>query len=129
MVAEKNIFNADKRYLPRWQVSNRVLFQLENDKQTHETTSHDISCTGACFASAKPIPVNKKIKIKIYLSSETVVAVEGQTVWSRLEDNQNLVGVIFSNTSQKAQELILKHAFEIKKEDMIKYWFQGWNIK
>ena len=54
---------------------------------------------------------------------------EGQVVWSKFWQDQNLAGVAFSNLSQKAQELILEYAFEIKKADMIKYWFQGWNTK
>src|SRR3989338_3354870 len=129
MVAEKTEgvnahAESDKRYLPRWRVANRVTYQLENENKLHESNSLDISCTGACFSSAGQLPVNKKVKMKIYLSEDSVVNVEGQIVWNKPIEAHNLVGVIFSNTSQKVQDLILKHAFEIKKEDMIKYWFQ-----
>jgi c-di-GMP-binding flagellar brake protein YcgR len=121
---------ADQRYLPRWAVSNRVLYQLENDEKTHESSSRDISCTGACFTTPSNLPLNQKVIMKIYLSSDTPVKVEGQVIWNKsVNGGENLVGVTFSNTSQAVQDLILKHAFEIKKEDMIKYWFQGWNNK
>ena len=120
----------DQRYLPRWAVSNRVLYQLENDEKTHESNSRDISCTGACFTTPVNLPLNKKVKMKIYLSDDTSVKVEGQVIWNKsVNGGENLVGVTFYNTSQTVQELILKHAFEIRKEDMIKYWFQGWNNK
>jgi c-di-GMP-binding flagellar brake protein YcgR len=135
MVAEKGanqtkvISGFEKRYLPRWKVANRVVYQLENEDKTYESNSCDISCNGASFVSAQRLPVNGKIKLKIFLSSDNVVSVEGQVVWSKPAEKLNLSGIMFANTSQKAQELILKYAFEIRKEDMVKYWFQGWNTK
>ena len=134
MVAEKEshpkpITVIEKRYLPRWQVANRITYQFENENHAYESSSRDISCSGASFFSAQRLPQNKKIKMKIFLSENNIVNVEAQVVWNKPAENQNLAGVVFSNTSQKAQELILKHAFEIKKEDMVKYWFQGWENK
>ena len=127
---KQSLSEMEKRYIPRWEVANRILYQIENEKKTHESSSKDLSCTGACFATPENLPLNKKIKMKIYLSEDIAVKVEGQIVWNKPGSaNENLVGVTFSNTSQEVQELILKHAFEIKKEDMIKYWFQGWNHK
>ena len=124
---KKNL--SEKRYLPRWAVANRLLYQLENDNKMHESSSRDISCTGASFTSAQELPLNKKIKMKIYLSEDNTIDVQGEIIWSKSLEAQHLIGVIFSNTSQKVQDLILKHAFEIKKEDVIKYWFQGWSNK
>jgi hypothetical protein len=122
--------NDDQRYLPRWAVSNRVLYQLENDEKTHEGSSKDISCTGACFTTPDNLPLNRTVKMKIFLSEEVTVKVEGKVMWNKsVNGGENLVGIIFHNTSHAVQDLILKHAFEIKKEDMIKYWFQGWNSK
>lgn len=120
----------DHRYLPRWAVSNRLLYQLDDDDKMHESNSRDISCTGACFATPGNLPLNQKVKMKIYLTEETAVKVEGQVIWNKsVNGGENLVGVTFYNTSQAVQDVILKYAFEIKKEDMIKYWFQGWNNK
>src|SRR5689334_3945545 len=78
----------EKRYLPRWEVANRILYQLENEEKTHESSSKDLSCTGACFSAAQSLPVKKKIKLKIYLSNEVAIKVEGQIVWNKPMEGQ-----------------------------------------
>ena len=116
--------NTDKRNLPRWEVANRVLYLLDNEPSAQETLSVNLSCAGLCLTTPKPLPVQKKIRMKIYLSEGTVVLAAGYIVWSKTEKGQNLAGVSFSDISPKAQDLILEHAFEIKPEDIkVKYWF------
>ncbi|MDP2654520.1 MAG: PilZ domain-containing protein [Candidatus Omnitrophota bacterium] len=120
---------ADKRYLPRWEVKNRINYQFEDDPRTYEAQSKDISCSGACLYTQGSLPVHQKIKMKIFLADDVAVKLDGQILWSTNAQGKDLAGIIFSDVSQQAQELILKHAFEIKKEDMVKYWFEGWDKK
>lgn len=128
IVGTQNV-NTEKRHLPRWEVANRVTYLLENEGEAQETRSVNLSCSGLCLTTANPAPLHKKIRVKIYLSEGTVVLAGGHIVWSRPENGQNQAGVSFSEISAKAQEMILEHAFEIKKEDVVKYWFQGWEGK
>ena len=116
----------EKRHLPRWEVANRIIYLFEDEDISHETTSRNLSCSGACFVASSPLPASKKIRMKIYLSESTVVIVEGRVVWSKSSPEETLAGVTFTNTSFKVQEMILEHAFEIKKSDLVNYWFQGW---
>ena len=118
---------SEKRHLPRWQVANRVIYLIEDEAVSYETTSRNLSCGGACFVTALPLPVSKKIKMKIFLSGGSVVLVDGQVVWSKSLPEEHLAGVIFTNTSFKAKELILEHAFEVKRTDVVNHWFQGWD--
>lgn len=118
---------ADKRYLPRWEVKNRIYYKLENEDKFQEGLSKDLSCSGACLLTKKSLPKNQKVKLTICLENEQKVEVNGEVLWNKAFEGDNLVGIAFYNTSQKAQELILKHAFELKKTDVIKHWFKGWN--
>ena len=47
-------------------------------------------------------------------------------MWSKQENQYNQIGVIFFNTSSQAQDLILQHAFEINKEELMKHWYKDW---
>lgn len=87
----------------------------------------DLSCVGACLKTQEVLPSNRKLNMKIYLSDQKFFPVEGHVVWNRSSDSGNSVGVIFDNISPEMQELILQYAFEIKKEDVIKNWYKGWN--
>lgn len=121
---------SDQRYLPRWEVKNRVVYRLNDEARPHEGQSKDLSCTGACIRTKDKLSPNQKVKLTIYLSDETAVQVEGQIVWNKpSQDHESLVGVMFVNTTQKTQDLILKHAFEIKKDELVKHWFSGWEKK
>jgi len=119
--------SSDKRYLPRWEVNNRILYKLESDPSLQECRSMDISCTGACLVTPDPLPAKQKVDLTVYLSETIAVKLQGQIVWQKQLNSGNLTGVLFTNTSPEVQELILDHAFEIKREDLVKHWFQGWN--
>ena len=120
---------SDQRYLPRWEAENRVLYRLDKEAKPRECTSKDISCGGACLKTKEQLSPKQKVKLTIYLENDVSIQVDGQIVWQRPQDGQNLVGVLFANTSQKAQDMILKYAFEIKKDELIKHWYSGWEKK
>ncbi len=116
----------DKRYFPRWQVNNRVFYKLDNDDDFRECQSRDLSCAGACLFTEEDIPTDRQVKLTIHLSSGTSVEVEGRILRSDPIEGGHLAGVAFTNIGQKSQDTILKYAFEIKKEDLVKHWFKGW---
>ncbi|OGX18626.1 MAG: hypothetical protein A2Y04_03690 [Omnitrophica WOR_2 bacterium GWC2_45_7] len=118
--------NSDGRYFPRWQVQNRVLYQLENEAQMYEGSTKDLSCAGACLCVDKEIKLNQKINLTVYLSDKERVTLTGEVMWSKQENQYNQIGVIFFNTSSQAQDLILQHAFEINKEELMKHWYKDW---
>lgn len=119
----------EKRYLPRWDVNNRVLCRLQDQVDASECRSMDLSCAGACLVTRQPLPKNQKIKLTIYLTEAKPVEVEGHIVWSRVSGYGNLLGVNFDNTTLEIQETILQYAFEFKKKDLLDHWFEGWNCE
>jgi len=123
----QNFHLRDSRYLPRWEVNNRVFFRAEEDKHVYEGLSRDISCAGACLMLPEVFQVGQKVQLTIFLSENVSVDVEGKILWSKQCEDGNLIGIDFSETNQKAKEMILKYAFEVKKDDIVKHWFNGWN--
>jgi hypothetical protein len=117
---------SDKRYFPRWEVQNRVIYHLEENPDNYEARTKDLSCAGACLISRKNNPLNQKVKLTIYLSASRAVSVEGKIVWSQPLDGAFELGVDFENVNLKSQDIILQHAFEFKHADVVKNWFKGW---
>ena len=122
----ENVSSSDQRYLPRWEVNNKVLYRTQNETNFKEARSKDISCVGACIAADESFKPNQNLTIKFYLAPEVAVYLEGQTVWSKALEEKKLTGIIFHNISDEAQELILQHAFHCDKEKLIRHWFKGW---
>jgi len=79
----KKFNGSDKRYLPRWEVENRVLYRLDNESNPHEGQSKDISCTGACIRTKSKLSPQQKVKLTIYLSEASSIQVEGEIVWNK----------------------------------------------
>ncbi len=121
--------SSDERYFPRWEVKNRVLFQLENDLETIQAQTRDISCAGARLSIQKKLSPHQKLKLVIFLANDTYVSVNGSVVWEKTVKGEDLIGVHFFNTSTHIQDLILKHAFELNKEGMMQHLFKGWDSK
>jgi hypothetical protein len=117
----------DKRYLPRWEVKNKIGLYLEEDREQRECKSHDLSSVGICLQTRDLLPVDHRLKLVVHLSEDTAFPVEGRVVWSRPAEGGYQSGVVFENISQHDQELILQYAFEVRHDDLVKHWFNGWN--
>ena len=123
---EKQIRGSDQRYIPRWVVNNKVLYRKENNPAYQETASKDINCSGASFYCKDEVGPNQKLKMVMYLSQTIAVEVSGTVLWEKIGKDQNLIGVRFENIPSHVQDMILQYAFEFKKEDLTRHWFQGW---
>ncbi len=119
----------DKRYLPRWQVNNRVLCTPQGEHRSYEAVSRDLNCMGICITTTADFSMNQKLKLKIHISDDTIVKIEGRVVWIHSSKDDELMGIAFENINQDTQELLLQYAYEIKKNDIIKHWFTGWEDK
>ena len=116
----------DLRYFPRWEVSNRVVLQRENDALTHECLSKDINSSGACVRTNENVLPNTKLNLTIYLAENIEpIEVYGRVLWQKMFDGESQLGIKFERISDKASNLIFQYAFEYKKEDLIKQWFRG----
>jgi len=111
--------NSDQRYFPRWEVKNLIIYRVAGDPKLHEAHSHDLSGAGVCFVSHFPLKQNQKLKLKIYLAGGKNVEADGKLIWSRQTPKGQLVGVSFINMGTQVQDLILQHAFEIKKDEFV----------
>lgn len=116
----------DKRYLPRWTVNQRVLYQKESEPTYQECRSRDIHSEGACICPIEELPIDQKLNLTIYLPGDIAIHVQGKVLWVQNYAQQKLAGLRFDNVTQKDQDMILQQAFNCNKEAMIKHWFQGW---
>ena len=127
--ASSSSSSSDLRYFPRWQVHNRVVYRLQGESILHEGRSHDLSCAGVSMVGHFPLLKEQKLKLRIYLFEDKSIEVDGQPIWVREIDEGFLAGIAFCNISTKIQNEILQYAFEIKKTDVVKHWFEGWTQK
>lgn len=118
--------SADKRYIPRWEVDNRILYSLNRERKERECRSKDLSCVGACIHTRENIPEDQKLKLKVFLSENTCFDVEARILWKKSTQDGYALGVAFDNITPEVQELILTYAFEVKRDDLVKHWFDGW---
>lgn len=130
----------DKRYFPRWEVKNRVLFQKDidsavfleqndSDCEVHEGYTKDLSCAGTCLLTNQTFNLHQKIKLVIYLSEEVSLSLQGIVVWIKSGEPLHEIGVIFYNTPAEAQDLMLQFAFSLNKERFLSQVFKGWGEK
>jgi len=125
--SERKMSFADKRYLPRWEAKNRIAYQFSESQQDNECFSHDLSSVGICLRTPRPLPLNQRIKLTVYLTEQNFFPAEGRVVWSRMtSEGDSLNGVLFEKITPQSQEMILQYAFEFKRDDLVKHWFQGW---
>ena len=124
--AEKNRAVSDRRYLPRWEVHNKILFRREEETACRQCLSKDINSIGTCIVTEEPVELNKPLVMTIYLADdiEPIEAV-GRPIWNSVKENQNLAGVRFERISSKARDLIFQFAFVHKKEDLMWQWYKN----
>jgi len=117
--------NDERRYLPRWEVDNRIIYRKNNEDTAHECRSKDIHAMGACLRSDYDIPPYQELDLTIYLADDIEpIHVRGRTLWRVARDKENLIGIRFERISDKISDLIFNYAFEYKKEELMKRWFK-----
>src|SRR3989338_9069822 len=72
---------ADRRYLPRWEIENRILYRKEDDVVYHECTTKDLHCGGVCFFSKEAVQAGRKVTLTIYLTDDIAIHLKGETAW------------------------------------------------
>ena len=117
---------SDQRYFPRWEVTNRVSYKLDHDEISHKGYTVDLSCAGACLSVDTYFEPNQKLNLTIYLAKGKMVNVGGRIPWAKKENSHVRLGIDFQETSPEAQDLILRHAFELNRNEIVNHWFKGW---
>ncbi|VAX36448.1 hypothetical protein MNBD_UNCLBAC01-487 [hydrothermal vent metagenome] len=124
--------DADQRYFPRWEVESKVVYRLENDVQSHEGLTKDLSSTGARITTETNLLPQQKIQLTVHLSDAIIISLNGYIIWvkgAKASYGANQMGIGFTNMSTHIQEVILQHAFELDRERLKKHWFKGWDDK
>jgi len=123
----KNTPNRDEqRYIPRWEVHNRIFYQLMDDSERREASSRDLSCAGICLQTDQEVAVNQKVKLKVYLSENKSIDLQGHILWTQQTPRGYLAGIAFEDIKPENQDVILDYAFEINRDDLVDHWFKGW---
>jgi hypothetical protein len=117
---------SERRYIPRWQVSNKVLYKKNKDHVYKECQSKDISCCGTCLFTDEELLPNQQLTLEIHLADDLAFCVDGRALWNSAVGEKFLTGVTFFNVTPKTQELILEYAFNFDKKSVVKHWFKGW---
>ncbi len=116
----------DRRYLPRWEVENRIMYRKKDDVFYHEALTKDFNCSGLCLNTKEDIALNQEVTLTLYLAEDVTVHLKGIVSWQKHTEHGYLAGVQFDNISKKAQDLLLEYAFQSRQQELKKHWFQGW---
>ncbi len=106
----------DKRYFPRWEVIKRVEYS-EGGGAVFRSYTKDLSLEGASIFVFGNFPAQHHVQLKIQLTDKANFEAQGRIAWSKLEPTHKLLGIVFENLSKKAQQSMLFHAFEIRKDN------------
>jgi len=122
----QSALQSDRRYVPRWEVNNLVLYKQEATDFYKECLSKDISCSGACIATDEELTSDQKLTLEIHLNDDIAFHVTGRAMWSSAAEGKYLTGLVFNNVSPRVQDLILEYAFNLNKKSLNQHWFKGW---
>jgi len=117
----------DHRYFPRWKIDRRAQYHLMQRLSEKEARAVDLSCTGTCIVTQDPLLPTQKLEMNLFLNDATALTVRGRVVWVKHFPKLNEAGILFDAIDQKTQDRILDHAFNLNKDDLVNYWFKGWN--
>ena len=109
----------EKRHFPRWEVSKRIEYG-ERERGPLRSYTKDISLTGASIFVVGQLPsARDHVRLKIHLTDDEHVEVQGRIVWTRLEAAHKLFGICFEPLSRKVQQLITRLAFDLGEDHLL----------
>lgn len=116
----------ERRHSPRWEVNNRIMYQIDEGFDIKEGTAKNLTCSGIGFTTNEDLAPFQKVKITFFLMARDPISAKGTVCWSKSENGQYFVGVVFNSPNHQTQDLILQYALETNKNSVINHWFKGW---
>ncbi|GEM_PF-6763591 len=110
----------DKRYFPRWETNKRVEYHNGGGVAFLSYTK-DLSLDGASVFVFGDLPSWHRVQLRIHLAGKDSFDARGRVAWSKPEETHKLLGITFEDLNPKAQELITRHAFEIREDHLLAY--------
>ena len=118
--------DSDRRYFPRWEVDNKIIYKMEDKPESYECHSRDINSSGACIRTSENLPLQQRLDLTIHLAKNIdPVEVRGLVVWKAPREGENWFGIKFDRVNDKTNDLIFKYAFEYKRQEVMKNWFKN----
>ena len=99
----------DKRYLPRWETSNKAFYRNDAGHEIVVTRLRNLTLTGVSLYVKDDVEVNQRLILKISLDKDHSFVAEGTVVWRLRDGSTTYVGCIFNRLEQAKQELILEY--------------------
>lgn len=117
----QNTREYDKRYFPRWEVNKRVEYREEGAGTASRSYTKDLSLDGVSIYIFGNPPTQQRLQLRIHLADKDNFEAQGRVAWSKVEPTYKLFGVVFENLIPKAQDLIMRHAFELSEDQLFIY--------
>lgn len=117
----------ERRGLPRWKLDKEVIYRVSHQPNEKTARTIDLSCRGACILSSEPLLPTQRIDLSIIIDKLNVARMSGHVAWIRHFPQKNEAGICFDDIDEDTQHMILEHAFNCRKEDVVNYWFSGWD--
>jgi len=99
----------DKRYLPRWETSNKAFYRDDERHQIVVTQLRNLNLAGACLYVKDDVNVDQRLILKICLDEGHSFVAEGTVVWRLRDGSKTYAGCSFNHLDQSIQELILTY--------------------
>ncbi len=102
----------------RLEVTKRVEYSVEGNVVSRSYTKN-LSLAGASIFAFSDLPAGQHIKLRFHLSDEVNFEAQGHVVWRKLAPTHKLFGIVFEDLSRKAQESIIRQAFDLRLDHLL----------
>ncbi len=116
---------SERRYLPRWNTQSRIVYRKLHDNSIHECVSRDINCKGLSILTDDALLPNQKLNMTVYLSDMDYFSIDATVLWKKMSQEKSLVGLHFDMMDEEIRDMIFNFAFEYKKQELLKHWYDG----
>jgi len=110
----------DKRYFPRWEANKRVEYH-NGEGVAFLSYTKDLSLDGTSIFVFGDLPSWDRVQLRVHLAGKDSFEARGRVAWSKPEATYKLLGIAFEGLGPEAQELITRHAFEIREDHLLVY--------
>lgn len=119
----------DKRWQGRWTISDKVLYKKTGEELERECVSKDISAYGARLSCSEAIAPNAEIDLKINIGKKFApISAKGKVIWVKsakeCAGSEFFAGVRLSSLTYADKDKIFDYAFNNRREEVIRRWWQ-----
>jgi hypothetical protein len=113
-----------RRRFVRWKINKKAKIKFVDKEEFFDCQIIDLSLKGMQIALDERLPLNKVIKLNLFLSEDFILEIESWIIWQKVLDGHYFYGLYFTHIKDYDKEKIYQFVYKYFPQIISQQWYK-----